>query len=250
MHLLDNLTSQKIYGKLLIAYITFGFPDKPTFTRIFRKVSEIADIVELGVPFSDPIADGPTIQRCSEKALSYRVSLYEIFKFLKISSPTSPLVLMGYANPFYRLGVKKLQAHHKENLFQGMIIPDMPLEEAMRTGFYPSLPVIQLIAPTTPLKRAQILSKASSGFVYYVSITGITGSRIEDIEEIRRNITRLKKFISKPIVVGFGISTPSEAKEIASFSDGIVIGSAFLKKIEEGETKALKFLSSIKEVIT
>jgi len=235
--------------RALITYLTFNFPDPERF-RIFLNalVEGGSDIIEIGVPFSDPIADGKVIQYASERALSFRTSLDEIFQFLEKERKNIPVpvILMGYMNPFLRFGIENLS---KDKLVDGFIIPDLSYEETIKLKIHEKIPLIQLIAPTTSIERAKKIAKISHGFVYYVSITGTTGSKIRGIKDIKEFVQHFKMVCGEiPIVVGFGIRSPEDVKKL-SFADGVVIGSALLRKLSEKGTdfkKAREFVKSLK----
>lgn len=240
---------QKKGEKALITYITFNFPDPERFRLYLKTIIEAgSDMIEIGIPFSDPIADGPVIQKASERSLSFGSSLKEVLRFIEKEKEhiPVPVILMGYMNPFLRFGIENL----KNSGADGFIIPDISYEEALRFNLHRKIPLIQLIAPTTPLQRAERIAKSSCGFIYYISITGITGSKIKDFEEIMNKVEMLKKRCSLPIAVGFGIHSPEDVKKICSSADGVVVGSSLLKMLEEENTtlpKIADFISSLKK---
>lgn len=243
----------------LIPYVMAGDPNlAATGELVIEMAGRGADIIELGVPFSDPIADGPTIQKASERALKEKVSLAKILSLVADLRKHAqiPIILMTYYNPILKFGQERLIKEAVASGVDGLIIPDLPPEEggpliscSKRFG----LNIILLLAPTSTKERIKKISQASSGFIYYVSITGITGARLDDIEEVRRKIEEIRGFTSKPISVGFGISSPEQAADIARFADGIVVGSAIVRKIEElGENPILtervgEFIQSLKK---
>lgn len=229
--------------KAFIAYLTCGDPDLKTTTECLKVISDNgADIIELGVPFSDPLSDGPTIQAASQKALKNNVSLADIIKMVsKIRSKIStPLVLMTYYNPVFHYGIRNFVHDAKKAGVDGIIIPDLPPEEASQIEMFArkaELATIYFIAPTSSEQRKKIAINHSAGFIYYVSITGVTGKRTQLPDSIKKDVKELKKITSKPICVGFGISTPAQAKKIASFADGIIVGSAIVEKIDKAKSK-------------
>lgn len=235
--------------KALITYLTFNFPEPKKFRRFLHAVIEGGcDIIEIGVPFSDPIADGRMIQDASQRALSFGTSLEKIMGFLERERRNLPIpvVLMGYINPFIQFGIENLS---KNAFVDGFIIPDLSYEESIKLGIHKRLPLIQLIAPTTPLERAKKIAKISYGFVYYISVTGTTGSEIKDVEGIKKFVQEFKNECKDlPTVVGFGIRSAEDVRKL-SFADGVVIGSALLKMLAEEETdfkRAKEFVRSLK----
>jgi tryptophan synthase alpha chain len=225
--------------KAFVVYITTGDPDIGTTERLVMELDRCGvDILELGVPFSDPIADGPTIQAASERALHNRVNLKSILNLVrKLRRRTSmPIALMTYYNPVYRYGVKDFIADAKGAGVDGVIVPDLPPEEAReliahsRDNDFDS---IFLLSPTSSDERIRLVSKSSSGFIYYVSLTGVTGARKHLSPEIISNVRRIKKITDKAVCVGFGVSTPAQARSIGKIADGVIVGSAVIKVIEK-----------------
>jgi tryptophan synthase alpha chain len=222
----------------LIPFIVAGDPDLETTEALVLKMVESGvDIIELGVPFSDPIADGPIIQAASQRALQNGVNLRDIFRLTeRLKGIDIPLVLMGYFNPIFRYGLKDFAEGCKQNRIDGVIIPDLPPEEA---GLWISearrmdLDTIFLAAPTSPPERIRLVSRYSRGFIYYVSVTGVTGTRERLPEELQIPVKGIKEISQKPVAVGFGISTPEQAKAASRFADGIIVGSAIVKIIGE-----------------
>lgn len=234
--------------KALIIFITAGFPDlKTTHTLAVKFAQAGVDLLELGVPFSDPIADGPIIQNASNHAIKNKVSVKSILKLVKDlrKNIEIPLILMGYYNPIFTYGVEKFIKEAKLSGVDGVIIPDLPPEESkelhsacLKNG----LDNILLVAPTTSLKRMKTISQLSRGFIYYISITGITGIRKKLPTEIFSRIKQLRRFSQQPICVGFGISSPKQAREISRYAEGVIIGSAVVKIINDN-------LGNSKEII-
>jgi len=222
----------------LIPFITAGDPDIETTEALVLKMAEVgADIIELGVPFSDPLADGPTIQSASQRALQNGTNLKKILHLTeRLKGIASPLVLMAYFNPIFKYGLKKSAEACQKNGVDGVIIPDLPPEEAgpwIRESRRMGLDTIFLIAPTSPPSRIGLVSRCSRGFIYYVSVTGVTGAREKLPEELELAVKAVKEQSKKRVAVGFGISTPEQAKRISLFADGVIIGSAIVKMIEE-----------------
>lgn len=231
---------------LLIPYITAGFPDKKSFIPIVETLSNSgADFIEVGVPHSDPLADGPTIQLSSKKALENGVSLKWILQSCSGMSPKKikPLILFTYLNPVLNYGLEKLLKDLPKPLFYGLIIPDLPLEEAER--YLPifkkyKLNLILLIAPNTKKDKVKRIVKASSGFIYMVSVTGTTGVRRNLSSNLKNKIKEIKSFSKIPVAVGFGISDSKQAKEVLSLgADGVVVGSAVIKTLAQSKNGSL-----------
>ena len=228
--------------KVLIFFITAGFPDWKTNEKIIHALAESGcDVLELGVPFSDPIADGPTIQRSSERALQAGVSLKKILKHVKSlrAKVDIPIVLFSALNPLLKYGLEKLVDDADDAGVDGILSPDLPPEEAEDlAGFCrkKGLSLIFLVAPTTTDERRAFIVEKSTGFVYYVSLKGVTGARKEVSTDLDEHIQNLKKITEKPVVVGFGISTPEHVRHVAgTTADGVVIGSALINLVEKCE---------------
>ena len=235
---------ERVFKKLeskraaLIPFVVAGDPDLKTTESLILKTAECgADIIELGVPFSDPLADGPTIQKASQRALKNGVNLKGIFRMAeRLKGIPTPLILMTYFNPVFQYGVKNFAEDCVRHGFDGVIIPDLPPEEAgpwVREAKRFKLSTIFLVAPTSPPDRVRLASRHSRGFLYYVSITGVTGTRGRLPEVLGAAIGQIRKYSRKPVAVGFGISTPEQAKEMSRIADGVIVGSAIVKLIEE-----------------
>ncbi|WP_430462305.1 tryptophan synthase subunit alpha [Thalassolituus sp. LLYu03] len=224
--------------KALIPYITAGDPQKEaTVPMMHALVQAGADIIELGVPFSDPMADGPTIQLACERALEHNTSLRDVLsmvvEFRKTDS-TTPVVLMGYLNPVERMGYDTFAANAVEAGVDGVLLVDLPPEEAVDVAQYftsRDLDMIYLIAPTTTDTRIEAIGKAGSGYVYYVSLKGVTGSKALDVDDVARNLARIRKHVSIPVGVGFGISNGETAAAVGKVCDGVIVGSAIVNLI-------------------
>jgi len=248
--------------KALIPFITAGDPDLVTTKDLVFTLEECgAHIIELGVPFSDPLADGPVIQAASLRALGQGVGLSKVFELVEhIRQETEvPLVLMTYYNPVFRLGLEK--AAHQAALagVDGFIIPDLPPEESgewRKWARANSLDVIFLVAPNTPPSRARFLASRTSGFLYAVSITGITGKRDGIPDGLTDYLKMLRSITNKPLAVGFGISSPSQVKAIGPLCDGVIIGSALVDLLarygnrNNGFIQIRSFVKSIAEALT
>jgi len=223
----------------LIPFIVAGDPDLETTEALVLKMAASgADIIELGVAFSDPLADGPTIQAASQRALQKGVNLDNIFSLARrIRGMAPPLVVMTYFNPIFRYGLKAFAEGCKQSGVAGVIVPDLPPEEAgpwVAEARKVGLDTIFLAAPTSPPERLKLVNRQARGFIYYVSVTGVTGTREKLSAEVEAAVRRIKQQSQKPVVVGFGISTAEQAKEISRFADGVIVGSAIVKMIEAG----------------
>ena len=229
--------------KALIPFITAGDPDLDTTKRLVIEMERAgADIIELGVPFSDPIADGPAIQKASYRSLKSGTTLKKIIGVVKELRQTTeiPLVLMTYYNPVFKYGISEFVRDASDAGVDGIIIPDLPPEEGegiIEEGKRHNLNTIFLLAPTSTKERIKIVASASTGFIYYVSLTGVTGARESLPETVEASVNKIRKATDKPIAVGFGISTAEQAKRIASFADGVIVGSAIVNVIEKNIDK-------------
>jgi len=229
--------------KALIPYITSGDPSlELTKKLIFQLEESGADIIELGVPFSDPTADGPTIQRASERALANNVSLKDVLNLVReIRTYTEiPIILFGYYNPFFTYGVERFSRDAREVGVDGILIVDLPPEEVDELKVYidkAGLDIIFLLTPTSNDERINLITKKAGGFIYYVSVTGVTGARTNLDSHIEKYVSKVKTFTDLPVGVGFGISTPEQAGIVAKWADGVIVGSAIVKIIEENLNK-------------
>ena len=229
--------------KALIPFITAGYPDLGTTRRLIFQFEQCgADLLELGVPFSDPMADGPVIQYASEIALARGTSLERILGLVKTVRRKSsiPVILMGYYNPFFKFGLKAFTRAAKEAGVDGLLIVDLPPEEAVEMKMHTDragLDLIFLLAPTSGPERINSIVKHASGFIYYVSLTGVTGVRSTLDRTIRNQLETIRKKSPLPIGVGFGISTPEHAKTVAQWADAVVVGSALIKIISGSTSK-------------
>lgn len=223
--------------KALIPYIMAGDPSLAETEALVLALEEAgADLIELGVPFSDPIADGPVIQKAAERALLSGTSLRRILALVKnLRTKTQvPLILMTYYNTIMAMGEETFCQEAVEAGVDGVIVPDMPPEEAdtlhkAAEAHGPCL--IYLLAPTSTSTRKSEVIRRTQGFIYYVSITGITGAKLQGLPDIEKNVRALKKKAKKPIAVGFGIATPDDAKRMSAFADAVIVGSALVKII-------------------
>lgn len=225
--------------KAIVPFITAGDPSLEMTVQLMKTlVLGGADIIELGVPFSDPMADGPVIQRASERALKNGIGIIDVLKCVQIfreSDNKTPVVLMGYANPIERMGIEKFVSEAAKVGVDGVLIVDYPPEEATEFAACMKrygLDVIFLLAPTSTEQRILQVSKIASGYVYYVSLKGVTGNNSIDLSEVNRMLPLIKQHVSIPIAVGFGIRDSATAKLISTVADGIVIGSRIIQDIE------------------
>ncbi|MAI83960.1 MAG: tryptophan synthase subunit alpha [Rickettsiales bacterium] len=230
----------KIKKKALIGFISAGDPDFEYCEKIMKILPKSGiDIVELGLPFSDPMADGPTIQRSSQRAIKSGFSLKKTFDMIKrfrLKDDKTPIVLMGYFNLMFQYGIANFFYSMKKFKVDGLIIVDLPPEEnALLENHHKKnkIDIIRLITPTTDSKRLKIILKNASGFLYYVSIMGITGTKKPSLKKVSNAVSLIKKNTKVPIVVGFGINNKSQIKEISRFADGAVVGSSLVKIIED-----------------
>ncbi len=225
--------------KAFVAYLTAGDPEMETTARLIPALEAAGvDIIEIGVPFSDPTADGPVIQAASQRALKKGATLAKILAMIAALRRTSaiPIVLFGYYNPILSYGPEKFAADAAASGVDGILVVDLPPEEAGELRKYTDkagLAFITLIAPTTDPKRARKILRGATGFVYYISVTGVTGTAVPRPDDVRRDVERIKAMTPLPVAVGFGISTPEQAAAIAPLADGVVIGSALVRLIAE-----------------
>lgn len=223
--------------KALIPFITAGDPDLETSRRLALQIATRgADLLELGIPFSDPLADGPTIQAASARALKHGVNLEDVLKLAgNLRQDTQiPIILMGYFNPILQYGLERTAQEAARQGVDGFIIPDLPGEESSAWGAAAAkakVATIFLAAPTSGPKRLKNLGKLTRGFLYYVSLTGITGARTELPPELVSELQQVRSLVKCPVAVGFGISTPEQVAWLAPHVDGVVVGSAIVQKV-------------------
>ncbi len=221
----------------LIPFITAGDPDPQLTVAIMHGLAAAgADIIELGVPFSDPMADGPTIQRASERALKHGVGLRDVLAMVaefRLTNATTPVVLMGYANPIEHMGYANFATAAAQAGVDGVLTVDIPPEESVAEIFSTAgVDTIFLLSPTTPDARINLVASKASGFVYYVSLKGVTGSANLDLVEVAGHIPVIRERCGLPVGVGFGIRDAATAAKIAQFADAVVIGSRIVEEIE------------------
>lgn len=237
---------QAEHSKALIAFITAGDPDLATTEEIILLLENSgADVIELGVPFSDPMADGPTIQRSSERALGSGTTLRDIITLVKrVRTRTEiPVILMGYLNQVYAYGYEGFCRDACEAGVDGVLLVDMPPEESsdlLVPARHYGLDVIFLLTPTSDPERIAAVERVGSGFVYYVTVTGVTGARTSVSTSLAEELARVRQSVTLPVMAGFGISTPEQASEVGKLADGIVVGSAIVKLFELYSGKELK----------
>jgi tryptophan synthase alpha chain len=223
--------------KALVVYLTAGYPDLAASRDLILALDAAgADVLELGIPFSDPTADGPAIQKASQEALQKGTTLSRVLSLVRELrlSTDMPMVLFSYYNPIFAFGNQRFAREATEAGADGVLVVDLPLEEAgeLKKHTDPAgLDFIPLVAPTTGVERSKKIVKGASGFIYYISLTGVTGEGKPPLEEIREKVSQIKHETVLPVVAGFGISSPEEAGEIAADADGIVVGSAFTRLI-------------------
>jgi tryptophan synthase alpha chain len=226
----------------LVAYFTCGDPDLDTSREvILAAVRAGADVIELGVPFSDPVADGPVIQRASERALRKGTCLPDVLRLAKevrAQAPEAGLLVFSYLNPLVRMGLEKFALAAKNSGIDGVLVTDLPVEEAgdhLKIMRKAGLDTVFLAAPTSPDERLQAIAEASRGFVYAVSRTGVTGTRQELAADAGGLVARIKSFTKLPVAVGFGISNAQHFAEVTRFADAAVVGTAIVQVIENSE---------------
>lgn len=247
--------------RALLPFVTAGDPDLEATEALLMAFAEAgADGIEIGVPFSDPIADGPTVQRSSQRALANHASLRRILGLVKRVRPKLdiPLMLMGYANPFFAMGEERFAAAAAEAGVDGVLCPDLPPEEG--EAFYAALesrgvdPIL-FAAPTTSPERLAMLAKRTRGFLYFVALTGVTGARSSVAADLRGGVASVRPLSDVPVCVGFGISTPEQAREIAGYADGIVVASAIIDRMDrvtdrdEKVEVAARFVAELKSAL-
>ncbi|MBO4335742.1 MAG: tryptophan synthase subunit alpha [Desulfovibrio sp.] len=255
MHILEEKirTANSQGRSALIPFLTAGFPDRSSFWPTLMELDENgADIIEIGVPFSDPVADGPVVEAASKQALSEGVNLREILQELKERKGLvqAGLVLMGYYNPFLQYGLEAFARDASEAGVHGVIVPDLPLEEsqplreALRAR---GLALIDLVGPNTTSERMQEYARQSEGYVYVVSVLGVTGARNELPKELASTLERARACFARPIALGFGLKEPAQLASlpVAARPDAVVFGSALLRSLSEGHS-AQEFLAAWK----
>lgn len=247
--------------KAFIPFITAGDPDLDTTYKLAVEFTRLgADVLELGIPFSDPLADGPTIQAAAQRALDNKTKVKDVLQLVRrLREKTDiPIVLLTYYNLIFRFGPQRFAAQAKQSGADGLIVPDLPPEEAgeLRNAVRESdLAIIFLAAPTSDIQRIKKIAALSRGFIYYVSLTGTTGARQSLPEELADKLRRIKEITTKPVCVGFGVSSPAQAQQIAKIADGVIVGSAIIKIIEQNlgrsdlADKVVEFTRALREAV-
>jgi tryptophan synthase alpha chain len=243
--------------KALIPFVMGGDPDMESTGKIISLLPQAgADIIEIGMPFSDPMADGKTIQAAGLRALNAGANLKGILQLVRDfrkKDVVTPIILMGYYNPVYRYGLEPFCRDAKEAGADGVILADLPPEEESEfSGFAGKhgIRIIRLVAPTTDDGRLGTLLPHAGGFLYYIAVAGVTGTKTAEAASLKISITHLKTKTLLPVAVGFGIKTPEQAAEIARFSDGVVVGSALVEIMEKGSLQAaVEFVKSLRAAL-
>jgi tryptophan synthase alpha chain len=225
----------------LIPFITAGDPDLATTAKALRILDQAgADLIELGVPYSDPLADGPVIQAAATRALGQGVRLEDVLEIVKDAQADikAPIILFTYYNPIFYRGVESFLKQIVKAGVKGLVVPDLPLEESenlIKPAAALGIDLTLLIAPTSPIERIQAIAKQSQGFIYLVSVTGVTGIRSQVATRVEELITKIHEVTDKPVGVGFGISQPEQALQMKQWgADAVIVGSAFVKRLAEG----------------
>jgi tryptophan synthase alpha chain len=223
----------------LVGYLTAGDPDIATSEKLLLTLAKQVDILEIGMPFSDPMADGPVIQAASERALAAGASIKDVFaiaKQVRTTHPDTCIILMGYANVPYAIGFDNFSREASESGVDGVLIVDIPAEESAicdeslkKYGLHRIL----LLSPTSSDERIKLASDVASGFIYYVSLTGITGADMGEAATVEKQVAKIRAFSDLPVCVGFGVKTAEQASKVAAFSDGVVVGSHFVAQIPQ-----------------
>jgi tryptophan synthase alpha chain len=238
-HCFQALRSQEACA--LIPFITAGDPDLATTAQALRVLDQAgADLIELGVPYSDPLADGPVIQAAATRALGRGVRLEDVLAIVRSlkGEIKAPIILFTYYNPIFYRGIDLFLQEIADAGVKGLVVPDLPLEEAdslLKPAAQMGIDVTLLIAPTSPMERIQAIAQQSQGFIYLVSVTGVTGMRNQVATRVESLLTSIREVTDKPIGVGFGISEAEQARQVKQWgADAVIVGSAFVKRLAEG----------------
>ncbi len=241
------------------AFVAFVMAGDPNFDEANKLIQAMpsagVDILEIGMPFTDPMADGPTIQLAGQRALDNGMTLektLETVRLFRAGNDDTPIVLMGYYNPIYSMGVENFLKEAKEAGVDGLIVVDLPPEEDVELCIPAremGVDFIRLTTPTTDDKRLPAVAENTSGFVYYVSITGITGAAVPEAKDVQPDVDRIRAATGLPVCTGFGVRTPEIARAIGETSDGVVVGSAIVKMVEDGKSQdeILAFVKSLSD---
>lgn len=251
-----DITFKNLNRTALITFITAGDPDFDTSLKVLKSLPEAgADIIELGMPFTDPMADGPTIQASSLRALESGASMQttlQLVRDFRKDNQTTPIVLMGYANPLYQYGLDKFVSDISSSGVDGLIVVDLPPEEddpLYEAAKAKDIHLIKLVTPTTTDDRLQAILPKASGFLYYVSITGITGSASADGAAVKKHVESIRKYTRLPVAAGFGIKSPDDVKAFKGAVDGVVVGSAIVQRINKAANDALTFVETLRAAL-
>jgi len=243
--------------KALIPYLTAGDPDDSFSVPLMHAMVEAgADILELGVPFSDPMAEGPVIQHAMERALEHHISLTDVIEMVRSfreNDDSTPVLLMGYLNPIEVMGYENFVNRATDAGVDGVLLVDLPPEEAellKKHAVDKRLDTVFLVSPTTTDERIETIAQASSGFVYYVSLKGVTGAGNLDIEQVNNRVEQIKRHTSLPVGVGFGIKDAESAKQIAAVADAVVVGSALVKLVEANQSSQEAAIQAVSSLIS
>jgi tryptophan synthase alpha chain len=252
--LLEHLEARRAGGrKLLVPYLMAGLPDRSSWGGVLTSISEFADAIELGLPFSDPLMDGPVIAAAGAAALAAGIGPLEGLELAGEAPPGSPCVAMTYYNPIHRTGEAEFCRRARKAGVAGVIVPDLPMEESgglRDAAAEEGLAWIPLVAPTSPPRRVEAIVSTATGFVYAVSTLGVTGVRETLAESAARVAGGCRATTDLPVLVGIGVSTPEQAVEAAGEADGVVVGSAVVRRVmEEGSAEAAAFLASIRRAL-
>ncbi len=255
-HIQQTFTALRSQGRTaFMPYFTLGFPTPPESLEIIEAIARSgADLIELGVPFSDPLADGPTIQRSTQQALAQGMSVagcLELTRQLRARGVEQPILLMGYINPMLSYGIQRFVADASRVGADGFIVPDLPPEDAGELEAACQAhgrALVYLLAPNSTSQRIQLITARSTGFVYLVSVTGVTGARQTLPADLVDFIQRVRAATDKPLAVGFGISTPEQAAQVAELADGVIVGSALIDAVEGHARPAVKAAAYVSEM--
>jgi tryptophan synthase alpha subunit len=257
MNRIENAFKNK---PIFMPYFPLGYPDLATSIDVIEALAKNgSDLIEVGLSFSDPLADGPVIQKATQVALEKEITVKKSLAAvadLRKRGVTIPLILMGYFNPMLAYGLEKFVRDAREAGADGFIVPDLPLEEAGEIqSLVGDMPLIQMLAPTSPNERMELIARNAKGFIYLVSVTGVTGARTSISDGLGNLIQRVRDHTSVPVCVGFGIGTPDQAKQVGMLADGVIVGSACVKTIgssqkpvETAKQFAAEFRSALKEL--
>lgn len=257
MNRIENAFKNK---PIFMPYFPLGYPNLETSIDVIEALAKNgADLIEVGISFSDPLADGPVIQKATQIALEHGITVKKSLAAvaeLRKRGVTIPLILMGYFNPMLAYGLEKFIQDAKEAGADGFIVPDLPPEEAGEfQSLVGDLPLIQMLAPTSPNERMESIARNAKGFIYLVSVTGVTGARTSISDGLGDLIARVREHTSAKVCVGFGIGTPEQAKQVGALADGVIVGSACVKTIGSSEKPvetakqfAAEFRSALQEL--